>query len=69
MSDVVVTLPDGSELPMEPGSTVEDVAYEIGPGLGNDTIAGVVDGDLVAAAEPITEDSRPRSRSPGGCPR
>ena len=58
MSDVVVTLPDGSELPMEPGSTVEDVAYEIGPGLGNDTIAGVVDGDLVAAAEPITEDSR-----------
>ena len=58
MSDVVVTLPDGSELPVEPGSTVEDVAYEIGPGLGNDTIAGVVDGDLVAAAEPITEDSR-----------
>ncbi|EMA46783.1 threonine--tRNA ligase [Halococcus saccharolyticus] len=58
MSDVVVTLPDGSELPMEPGSTVEDVAYEIGPGLGNDTIAGVVDGELVAAAEPITEDSR-----------
>ncbi|WP_273836734.1 threonine--tRNA ligase [Halococcus sp. PRR34] len=58
MSDVVVTLPDGSELPMEPGSTVEDVAYEIGPGLGSDTIAGVVDGELVAAAEPITEDSR-----------
>jgi threonyl-tRNA synthetase len=58
MSDVVVTLPDGSELPMEPGSTVEDVAYEIGTGLGNDTVAGVVDGDLVAAAEPITEDSR-----------
>ena len=58
MSDVVVTLPDGSELPMEPGSTVEDVAYEIGPGLGNDTIAGVVDGDLVAAAEPLTEDAR-----------
>ena len=58
MSDVVVTLPDGSELPMEPGSTVEDVAYEIGPGLGNDMIAGVVDGDLVAAAEPLTEDAR-----------
>ena len=58
MSDVVVTLPDGSELPMEPGSTVEDAAYEIGPGLGNDTIAGVVDGDLVAAAEPLTEDAR-----------
>ena len=58
MSDVVVTLPDGSELPMEPGSTVEDVAYEIGTGLGDDTIAGIVDDELVAAAEPITEDSR-----------
>jgi threonyl-tRNA synthetase len=58
MSDVVVTLPDGSELQVERGSTVEDVAFEIGSGLGRDTIAGVVDGDLVAAAEPITEDSR-----------
>ena len=58
MSDVVVTLPDGSELRMERGSTVEDVAYEIGPGLGRDTVAGVVDGDLVDKAAPITEDSR-----------
>ncbi|WP_435077418.1 threonine--tRNA ligase [Halococcus sp. AFM35] len=57
MSDVVVTLPDGSELQVERGSTVEDVAHEIGPGLGHDTIAGVVDGDLVAAAEPIEKDS------------
>jgi threonyl-tRNA synthetase len=58
MSDVVVTLPDGSELCVEAGSTVEDVAYEIGTGLGDDTVAGVVDGDLVAEAESITEDSR-----------
>lgn len=56
MSDVVVTLPDGSELQVERGSTVEDVAHEIGPGLGRDTVAGVVDGDLVAAAEPIETD-------------
>ncbi len=58
MSDIVVTLPDGSALHVERGSTVEDVAYEIGPGLGRDTVAGVVDGDLVAKAEPIGEDSR-----------
>ncbi|WP_227353371.1 threonine--tRNA ligase [Haladaptatus salinisoli] len=56
MSDIVVTLPDGSELRMEEGSTVEDVAYEIGPGLGKDTVAGVVDGDLVDKATPLTED-------------
>jgi threonyl-tRNA synthetase len=58
MSDIVVTLPDGSELHVEAGSTVKDVAYEIGTGLGRDTVAGVVDGDLVAAAEPIEADSR-----------
>jgi threonyl-tRNA synthetase len=58
MSEVVVTLPDGSELHVEAGSTVEDVAYEIGTGLGRDTVAGVLDGDLVAAATPIESDSR-----------
>ncbi|MFQ3320710.1 MAG: threonyl-tRNA synthetase [Natronomonas sp.] len=56
MSDIVVTLPDGSELEVEAGSTVEDVAYEIGPGLGADTVAGVVGGDLVDKAEPLEED-------------
>ena len=56
MSDVVVTLPDGSRLEVESGSTVEDVAYEIGPGLGADTVAGIVDGQLVAKEEPIEAD-------------
>ncbi|WP_435155195.1 threonine--tRNA ligase [Haladaptatus sp. DFWS20] len=58
MSDIVVTLPDGSELQMEDGATVEDVAYEIGPGLGKDTVAGVVDGELVDKATPLSEDCR-----------
>jgi len=53
---VVVTLPDGSELEVERGATVEDVAYEIGPGLGKDTVAGVVDGDLVDKATPLEGD-------------
>lgn len=53
---VTVTLPDGSELSVEAGSTVEDVAYEIGPGLGRDTVAGVVDGEFVAKEHPIEED-------------
>jgi threonyl-tRNA synthetase len=56
MSEVTVTLPDGSTLSMEAGSTVEDVAYEIGPGLGRDTVAGVTDGDLVDKHTPIEED-------------
>ena len=53
MSEIVVSLPDGSELSVDRGATVEDVAYEIGPGLGSDTIAGVVDGDLVDKADPV----------------
>ena len=53
MSDIAVTLPDGSTLGLEAGATVEDAAYAIGPGLGEDTVAGVVDGDLVDRATPL----------------
>ena len=53
MSEIVVSLPDGSELAVDEGATVEDVAYEIGPGLGRDTVAGVVDGELVDKADPV----------------
>ncbi|MFB6143170.1 MAG: threonine--tRNA ligase [Halorientalis sp.] len=56
MSEVTVTLPDGSTLDVPEGSTVEDVAFEIGPGLGRDTVAGVVDGELVDRHAPITGD-------------
>ncbi|MFB6165167.1 MAG: threonine--tRNA ligase [Haloarculaceae archaeon] len=56
MSEVTVTLPDGSTLQVAEGSTVEDVAYEIGPGLGRDTVAGVADGELVDKHAPLHED-------------
>ncbi|GAB7018218.1 threonine--tRNA ligase [Halostagnicola bangensis] len=49
---IVVVLPDGSELEVDAGATVEDCAYEIGPGLGRDTVAGKLDGDLVAKEAP-----------------
>ncbi|AEH36895.1 threonine--tRNA ligase [Halopiger xanaduensis] len=50
---IAVVLPDGSELDVDAGATVEDCAYEIGPGLGSDTVAGKLDGDLVAKEEPV----------------
>jgi threonyl-tRNA synthetase len=57
MSDnITVVLPDGSTVEVERGATVEDVAYEIGPGLGRDTVAGLVDGDLVDKVTPLTEN-------------
>lgn len=58
MNDITVTLPDGSELSVPADATVEDVAYEIGPGLGRDTIAGVVDGELVDATTSVYNDAR-----------
>ncbi|MFB6202854.1 MAG: threonine--tRNA ligase [Candidatus Nanohaloarchaea archaeon] len=66
MSKIEVELPDGSKMEVEENSTVEDVAYEIGPGLGDDTVAGKINGDLVAKdsevhdgdeVEIVTEDS------------
>ena len=52
-SSITVVLPDGSTLDVPSGTTVEGVAYEIGPGLGDDTVAGKLDGDLVAKEEPV----------------
>ncbi|MFB6093914.1 MAG: threonine--tRNA ligase [Halanaeroarchaeum sp.] len=56
MSSVTVTLPDGSTMSVASGTTVEDVAHEIGPGLGRDTVAGKLDGELVAKETPIESD-------------
>ncbi len=55
MSEITVTLPDGSELSVPEGATVEDAAYEIGTGLGNDTVAGKIDGELVDKATPVSD--------------
>ncbi|RAK06678.1 threonyl-tRNA synthetase [Halanaerobium saccharolyticum] len=56
MEKVKVTLPDGSVKEYDVGTTVEEVAYSIGSGLGRDAIAGVVNGKEVDAYYPIEED-------------
>ncbi|MFB6209437.1 MAG: threonine--tRNA ligase [Candidatus Nanohaloarchaea archaeon] len=62
---ISVELPDGSELEVEENSTVEDVAYEIGEGLGDDTVAGKIDGELVAKEEEVEEGDRIEIITPG----
>ncbi len=52
---IEVKLPDGSALEVDENATVEDVAYEIGPGLGDDTVAGKINGELVAKEEQVSE--------------
>ena len=57
-AEVTVVLPDGSELSVPAGSTVEDVAFEIGPGLGRDTVAGKIDGELVEKYAEVHDGAR-----------
>jgi len=52
---IEVTLPDGSSLELEENSTVEDAAYEIGTGLGDATVAGKINGELVAKEEAVSD--------------
>jgi threonyl-tRNA synthetase len=51
---IEVTLPDGSSLEIEENSTVEDVAYEIGEGLGDATVAGKINGELVSKEDTVS---------------
>lgn len=52
---IQVELPDGSKLEVDDNATVEDVAYEIGTGLGDDTVAGKINGELVAKEEKVSD--------------
>ncbi|MFB6245736.1 MAG: threonine--tRNA ligase [Candidatus Nanohaloarchaea archaeon] len=62
---VEVSLPDGSRLEVQEGSSVEDVAYEIGEGLGNDTRAGKINGRLVAKEEDVSDGHDVEIVTPG----
>ncbi len=52
-----VSLPDGSAREFSAGTTVLEVAEAIGPRLARDTIAGMVDGQLVDLRTPIRCDT------------
>ncbi|MCS5638337.1 MAG: threonine--tRNA ligase [Myxococcota bacterium] len=54
---VRVTLPDGNCLELETGSTVLDVAEQIGPGLAKAALAGRIGGQLVDLRLPLAEDA------------
>ncbi len=47
MDKIKITLPDGSDLEFETGITVKEVAYDIGKSLGQDAVAGEIDGELL----------------------
>ncbi len=71
MSQVTVTLPDGSSRNVPFGTSVRDVAGLISPGLGKAALAGVVDGKLVDLTYKLVGDAAVRivtDRSPEALP-
>jgi len=57
-ADVTVVLPDGAELDVPAGATVEDVAFGDRPWLGRDTVAGKIDGELVEKYATVHDGAR-----------
>ena len=67
MSQVTITLPDGSSRSVPAGTPVRDVAAQISPGLARAALAGVVDGRMVDLSYPVDRDADVRivtDRSP-----
>ena len=58
MSQVTVTLPDGSSRTLAAGAPVRAVAEAISPGLAKAALAGIVDGQLVDLSFPLDRDAR-----------
>src|SRR5688572_24084501 len=71
MSQVTITLPDGSSRSVPAGTPVRDVAAAISPGLAKAALAGVVEGKVVDLSYPIDTDAPVRivtDRSPEALP-
>jgi threonyl-tRNA synthetase len=71
MSDVTITLPDGSTRAVPSGTPVRDIAAAISPRLADAALAGAVDDRLVDLSYPLARDARVRiitSKSPEALP-
>ena len=64
MTDVSITLPDGSSRAVPPGTTVRDVAAAISPRLAKAAMAAVVDDRLVDLSFPLERDAKVRVVTP-----
>ena len=58
MSEIAVTLPDGSSRRVRAGSTARDVAAEVSPGLAKAALAATVDGRLVDLTYPLEQNAK-----------
>jgi threonyl-tRNA synthetase len=60
MSQITVTLPDGSSRVVAAGAPVLDVAAGISPRLAKAALAAIVDGEMVDVSYPLTRDASVR---------
>jgi len=58
MSQIKVTLPDGSVREINEGATISDLAASIGAGLARAAVAGKLDGELVDLNAPLCDGAR-----------
>src|SRR5918995_5447226 len=58
MSQISVTLPDGSVRQVEPGTPILQIARDISPRLADAALAAKVDDRLVDLSHPLTTDAR-----------
>src|SRR5882724_6061034 len=58
MSDLNITLPDGSARTLPPGSSPMDLARAIGSRLADDAVVARVNGNLYDLTRPFTEDAK-----------
>jgi len=64
MSQVTITLPDGSTRTAEPGTAVLDVANEISPRLAKHALAAIVNDQMVDLSFPLDGDAEVRFLTP-----
>ena len=64
MSDVTITLPDGSTRAVPAGTPVRDIASGISPRLAKAALAAAVDDRLVDLTFPLQRDARVRIITP-----
>jgi threonyl-tRNA synthetase len=64
MSDVTITLPDGSTRAVAAGTPVRDIAAEISPGLARTALAAYVNDQLVDLSYPVERDASLRIVTP-----
>src|SRR6266404_4540444 len=60
MSQVIITLPDGSSRAVSPGTPVGEIAASISPRLAKAALAAMVDDRLVDLTYPLQQDARVR---------